>query len=99
MLKAYEEQIGPVKLQQLPADNSTQLEDKSEALQEQEQISLFRSIVGSGSYLCQERYDVAFAVKDLASRMSNPTAMSFHHLKKFLGYLKKTQTVNELIAL
>ena len=33
-------------------------------------------------------YDAAFAVKELASRMSNPTAMSFHHLKKFLGYLK-----------
>ena len=24
-------------------------------------------------------------MKELASRMSNPTAMSFHHLKKFLG--------------
>ena len=29
MLKAYEEQVGPVKLQQLPADNSIQMEDKS----------------------------------------------------------------------
>ena len=62
---------------------------KSEAVQEQEKISLFRSIVGSGIYLRQERYDVAFSVKELASRMSNPTAMSFHHLKKFLGILKK----------
>ena len=62
---------------------------KSEAVQEQEKISLFRSIVGSGIYLRQERYDVAFSVKELASRMSNPTAMSFHHLKKLLGYLKK----------
>ena len=35
-------------------------------------------------------YDVAFTVKELASRMSNPTTMSFHHFKKFLGYLKKT---------
>ena len=54
-----------------------------------ERISLFRSIVGSGIYLCQERYDVAFTVKELASRMAKPTTMSFHHLKKFLGYLKK----------
>ena len=30
------------------------------------------------------------SVKELASRMSNPTATSFHHLKKFLGHLKKT---------
>ena len=29
---------------------------KSEAVQEQEKISLFRSIVGSGIYLRQERY-------------------------------------------
>ena len=27
----------------------------------------------SGIWLCQERYDVAFAVKELASRMSNPS--------------------------
>ena len=49
--------------------------------------------MGSGTYLRQERYDVAFTVKELASRMSNPTAMSFHQLKKFLGRLKKTWTI------
>ena len=85
MLKAYEEQIGKIKLQQLPSGNSNQmedesevlreLEDKSEVLQEQEKIGLFRSIFGSGIYLCQERYD---------------TAMSSRHWKKFLGDLKKT---------
>ena len=89
-LKAYEEQIGKIKLQQLPSDNSIQTEGISEVLREQEKISLFRSIVGPGIYPCQERYDVAPTVKESASRMSNPTAMSFHHLKKFLGYLKMT---------
>ena len=89
MLKAYEEQIGQTKLQQLTSDNSIQMEDKSEILNDRERISLFRSIVGSGIYLCQERYDVAFAVGELVSRMENPTSMSFHHLKKFPGYLKK----------
>ena len=44
MLKAYEEQIGKIKLQQLPSDNSTQMEDKSEVLHELEKISPFRSI-------------------------------------------------------
>ena len=90
MLKAYEEQVGSIKPQQLPADNSIQMEDKSEVVREPEKISLFRSVVGSGIRLCQERYDVAFTAKELASRMSNPTAMSFHHLKKFLEFLKKT---------
>ena len=89
MVKAYEEQIGLVKLQQLPADNSIQLEDESEVLQDQDKTSVFRNMVGSGIYLCQERRDVAFTVKELASRMLNPTAMPFHHLKKFLGYLTK----------
>ena len=89
-LTAYEEQIGLVKLQQLPENSSIQMEDQSEALHEQEEISLFRSIVGSGLYLCQERYDVAFTVKELASRISIPTAMSFHRVKKFLRYLKKS---------
>ena len=62
------------------------MEDKSEVLREPEKISLFRSIVGSGICLCREGYDVA---KELASTMPSPTPMSFHHLKKFLGYLKK----------
>ena len=35
------------------------------------------------------RHDVAFTVKELASRMSNPTAMSCHRLENFLGYLKR----------
>ena len=85
MLKAYEEQIGKIKLQQLPSDSSIQMEDKSEILNDQEKISLFRSIVGSAVYNCQESCDVAFTVKELASRMANPTTMSFHHLKKLLG--------------
>ena len=53
---ANQDQIGPVKLQLLPEDNSIQMEDKSEVLHEQEKTSLCRSIVGSGIYLCQERF-------------------------------------------
>ena len=70
MLKAYEEQIGKVKFQQLPSDNSIQMEDKSEISTDPEKISLFRGIVGSGIYICQERFDVAFTVKELVSRMA-----------------------------
>ena len=87
MLKAYEEQIGPIKLQQLPADK---WKTSHKSCMSQKRLPLFRSIVGSCIYLCQERCDVAFIAKELASRMSNPTAMAVHHLEKFLGYLKKT---------
>ena len=47
MLRAYEEQVGKVKLQQLASDNPIQMEGKSEILNDQEKISLCRSIVGS----------------------------------------------------
>ena len=43
MLKACEEQVGKIKVQQLPSDNSVEMEDKSEILNNQEKISLFRS--------------------------------------------------------
>ena len=39
-------------------------------------------------HLPMSRHDVAFTVKELASRMSNPTAMSCHRLENFLGYDK-----------
>ena len=49
MLKAYEEQIGKAKIHyQTPSDNSIQMGHTSEVLHEEEKISLFRSIVGSG---------------------------------------------------
>ena len=81
--------LGRSKLQQLPSDNSIQKEDRSEVLDDLERISPFSSIVGSGIYLCQERYDVAFTVQELASRIANPTIMALHHLKKLLRFLKK----------
>ena len=68
MLKAYEEQFGKIKFQQLPSDSSIQMENKSEVLNDPETISLFRSIVGSGIYLCQERYDAAFTVQGMPSK-------------------------------
>ena len=90
MLKAYEknwqDQTPTTSVRQLNPDGR-QVRDLEES---REDWGLFRAIVGSGTYLCHERYDVAFTVKELASRMTNPTTMSFHHLKKFLGYLKKT---------
>ena len=65
MLKSYEEQFGKTKLQQLPSDNSIQM--KSKILSDREKVSFFRNIVGSGIYLCQERYAVVFTAKELAS--------------------------------
>ena len=54
MLKAYEEEIGKIKLQQLPSRWKSK------------RRLAFSEVVGPGIYLCQEKYDVAFTVKELA---------------------------------
>ena len=43
-------------------------------------------------YLGQERYDICFTVKELASKMSKPTVVAMARLRKLLGYLKETST-------
>lgn len=50
MTKLYEDEVGKIKAQQLPADSSIQLEDKSEALTDAKLTMVYRSIVGSGIY-------------------------------------------------
>ena len=51
MLKAWEDQIGPVKLQQLPADNSTQMEDKSEVLHKPNKMAFSEALFKSYSHV------------------------------------------------
>ena len=49
MLKAYEDQIGLVKLQQLPADDSIQMEDKSEVCRSKRRLAFSEAILGQVS--------------------------------------------------
>ena len=90
MLKAYEGQIGKIKLQQLPADNSIQMQDKSGVLREQERR--FRSTVGSVICLCQERYDVTFTAKDLALKKSMDYCLALKVPQAVEGYVKKGES-------
>ena len=56
MLKAYEEQVGRIKLQQLPSNNYLSSDERQiRSLRGQEKISLSRSTVGSGIYLYVKR--------------------------------------------
>ena len=55
-----------------------------------ELASLYRSLVGCGIYLSQERPDVSYTIKELASTMSCPTTSSLKKLGKLIGYLKNT---------
>ena len=90
MIEYYERACGPVKVQKLPAGPEIKDTDVSDLLGV-EHASLFRSLVGSGIYLAQERLDIACTIKELAASMSNPTASSMAKMKRLIGYLKETK--------
>ncbi|CAL1143463.1 unnamed protein product [Cladocopium goreaui] len=76
MLEAFEERFGMVRIQQeLNGPDST----------------TYRPVTGMASYLAQERYDIAYCVKELASKTVKPTILALQRLRKLLGYLKGTQ--------
>ena len=53
-----------------------------------DQHTLFRSVLMRSSYLSQDRGDLCNPVKDLAARMSKPTAMDMTDLKRMGRYIK-----------
>lgn len=89
MIEAYEEKLGRTKVQKLPCSQEM-LEPDGTTLLHAELASLYRSVVGCGIYLSQERPDIAFTIKELASSMSCPTTGSLNKLGKLIGYLKHT---------
>ena len=90
IIKTYEDHFGPARKQKLPATSGIQDADGSN-LASPEDAAIYRSIVGMGIYLAQERMDVAFVVKELAGRMSSATEISLLKAQKFVGYLKETE--------
>ena len=90
MIKAFEKEKGAIKKQQVPCDSSFHMEDSTSLLSSRD-AGLYRSVTGMGIYLSQERPDLCFAVKELASKMSRPTELSLQRMRKFLGYVKSTK--------
>ena len=89
MIEMYEEKMGKVKVQKLPCGPEVLEGDGSVELKA-ELAGLYRSLVGCGIYLSQERPDVSHTIKELASTMSFPTTSSLRKLGKLIGYLKGT---------
>ena len=89
MVEKYEAVMGRVKTQQLPCGQEMLEPDGTSPLGV-ELAGLYRSLVGCGIYLSQERMDISFAVKELASSMACPTTGSLKKLAKMIGYLKST---------
>ena len=77
-------------MQRLPAPGDIQDADGSKVVS-YEDASTYRSIVGMGIYLAQERFDLSFVVKELASKMANPTELAMQRIRKFVGYFKETE--------
>ena len=98
MVEAYESKMGKAKIQKLPCGPEI-LEPDGTTLLGYELASLYRSLVGCGIYLSQERLDVSYTVKELASTMSCPTAASLRKLGKLIGYLKHTMGQHSLLEL
>ena len=90
MIEALENRYGKVKLQSVPCGEDAQDIGSTHFLPMDEAM-LYRSLVGSGIYLSQERIEVAFVVKQLASGMSNPTYGHLQVMRKLIGYLKATK--------
>ena len=93
MLKAYEEQIGKIKLQQLPSDNSIQMEDKSEVMDDQERISLFRSIVGSGIYPMSRKVWCIVYSEGVNFKNGNPNNYGFSSLEEIVEIWRRLRTI------
>ncbi|OLQ07454.1 Retrovirus-related Pol polyprotein from transposon TNT 1-94 [Symbiodinium microadriaticum] len=75
-----------------PADNSFLEKDTSKELKESE-ARKYREAVGRLLYLSHSRGDLQFATCILASKMAQPTAMSWRWLQRVIGYLKKVPMV------
>ena len=48
-------------------------------------LAIYRSIVGMDIYLAQERLDISFVVKELASKMASPTGLSMQNPRGLVG--------------
>lgn len=89
MVEQYEAKMGRAKVQQLPCGQEM-LEVDGTTMLNGELASLYRSLVGCGIYLSQERPDVSFTIKELASSMACPTTGSLRRLGKLVRYLQGT---------
>ena len=52
----------------------------------------YRSLVGIAMYVSQERFDLQFATKTLASSLKTPTVKAWQELGRLVGYMKYSET-------
>ena len=94
LLELYD--LGRLKSKATPERVDLVKEDKSKELGPEE-TKRFRSGLGSVLYLAQDRIDIQYASKCLASSMSKPTQQSLKCLKHFILYLAGTANRSTLL--
>ena len=73
-----------------PCTQEVQEQDKTQPL-DQEQAGVFRKCVGILLYISQDRPDMQFSVRGLASKMSEPTFASYKALVHLVQYMSRTE--------
>ena len=89
LVETFESHFGAVRVQRVACDNGFHLPDVSAQLTARDAFA-HRSAVGGLLYLARDRPDLAFPVKELSSKMSQPTVTALQRLRKVMGYVKGT---------
>ena len=66
---------------------------------EGERRAMYRTVVGKLLYMCQERADVMYSVKETARKITCPTESDEMNLKRIVRYLKVAPSAKSLIEI
>ena len=66
---------------------------------EGERRAMYRTVVGKLLYMCQERADVMYSVKETARKITCPTESEEMNLKRIVRYLKGAPSAKSLIEI
>ena len=82
----------PAKLSKTPSSPTPAVSDSAQQkLLSETMAAEYRSLVGTAMYVSQQRFDIQFTVKTLASSLKSPTVSAWQELGRLVGYLKQTE--------
>ena len=83
----------PAKLSKTPsAPSSSTTNVSSQQPLSDAMAAEYRSLVGLAMYVSQQRFDIQYTVKTLASSLKSPTTGAWFELGRLVGYLKQTES-------
>ena len=82
----------PAKLSKTPSAPSSSITNVSSQQSLSDVMAAeYRSLVGLAMYVSQQRFDIQYTVKTLASSLKSPTTGAWFELGRLVGYLKQTE--------